>query len=376
MSARHALLGLLLAGLASLALAHDPGDSRVQLRRDGAQVQVVWDLHPQDLDRTLDLDRDGDGLLRWQELEARGAEVEALARRSLRPETPEGRPCQPGAAQPLALREAGEGRRIVWQGAWTCPQDGGAGLRLGYRFMAGLDPQHRGLLAWEDAGGARGAAVLDPTGPAWSLDPGGGALVQAGFLGWLGQGVWHILIGADHLLFLLALLMVAVMRWDGRAWQPVERPAEALREVLKLVTLFTLAHSLTLALAATEVWAPPAREVEVLIALSVVAAALHNLRPVLHRARHGLVLAFGLVHGFGFAGVLQDLGLPPGGRLLPLLGFNLGVELGQLLALAAILPLLWAVRRRPAYRQRAIPGVAWTLAALAAVWAVQRAAGA
>lgn len=375
MSFRTWALALTLACWAGPIFAHDPGDSRLRLQRDGPVLQATWELHPRDLDQVLDLDADGDGLLRWGELTPRWAEVEALARRSLQLGDLQGRPCTAGVARPPALRDADEGRRIVWQGVWTCPEGGAAGLRLAYRFMAGLDPQHRGLLAWEDAGGGHGSAVLDPTGPAWRLDPGAGALAQAGFLGFLGQGVVHLLVGADHLLFLLALLMVSVLSWDGRAWQPREHAGEALRELVSLATLFTLAHSLTLAMAATGVWSPPARAVEVAIALSVGAAALHTLRPVFQRARHGLVLAVGLVHGFGFAGVLQDLGLPPSGRLLPLLGFNLGVELGQLAALAVALPLLWALRRQPAYRQGALPTVAWATTTLAAAWAVQRAFG-
>lgn len=151
-----------------------------------------------------------------------------------------------------------------------------------------------------------------------------------GFLSFTRLGVEHILSGWDHLLFLLVLLL------RGGHWL----------SMAKIVTAFTLAHSVTLALAALDVVALPDRLVEAIIALSIAAVAAENLFLRAIVARRWLVsFAFGLVHGFGFSSVLRELGLPTKGLLLSLFGFNLGVELGQAAVVALALPVLAVVRR-------------------------------
>jgi hypothetical protein len=151
-----------------------------------------------------------------------------------------------------------------------------------------------------------------------------------GFAGFLLLGVEHILLGWDHLLFLLVLLL------GGGGWLAV----------IKIITAFTVAHSATLALAALDVVALPSRLVEAVIALSIACVAAENVfwRPATSR-RWIVSFGFGLVHGFGFSSVLREIGLPPQGLLLSLLGFNLGVEAGQALVVAVVLPGLMFVRR-------------------------------
>lgn len=143
-------------------------------------------------------------------------------------------------------------------------------------------------------------------------------------------GIEHILTGYDHLLFLLALVLRG-----GR-----------LKSLLAIVTAFTVAHSITLALAALNIVLLPDRLVEATIALSIAYVAAENLllkRPVSHR--WAVSFLFGLMHGFGFSSVLRELGLPHDGLVWSLLGFNLGVETGQAVAVAVILPLLLWLRR-------------------------------
>jgi hypothetical protein len=196
------------------------------------------------------------------------------------------------------------------------------------------------------------------------------------FLGFVAEGVHHIAIGLDHVLFLVVLLMVAVWRrapGAGGGWVPRAQAASAWRETLHLVTAFTLAHSLTLALATLGVLAPPSRWVESLIAVSVLVTALDNIRPFLPGPRWGAVAVFGLVHGFGFAGPLQDLGLVQGRLALPLLGFNLGVELGQLALVALLLPLALALRQARLYRRMVVHGGSAMVALLALGWTLERA---
>jgi HupE / UreJ protein len=164
------------------------------------------------------------------------------------------------------------------------------------------------------------------------------------------EGVWHIWIGYDHILFLLALLLPSVMRRDGPDWRGVERFRPASLNVLKIVTSFTVAHSITLILAALDVVRLPSRLVESVIAASVVLVALNNLRPMFGDKSWAVTFVLGLVHGFGFAGVLGDLDPQRGELVLALLGFNVGVELGQLAIVAVFLPVAFALRGTGFYR--------------------------
>jgi hypothetical protein len=206
---------------------------------------------------------------------------------------------------------------------------------------------------------------LPPAAPVGAWQTIGGMVVE---------GVHHIASGTDHILFLVSLLLVAVWRRDASQarWLPQEDARSVLKEVLRLVTAFTVAHSITLGLAAYGVLTPPSRWVESLIAASVLVAALDNLWPLLRGPRWVVVFAFGLVHGFGFAGAMQDLGLSAQALAWPLLGFNLGVELGQLMLVALVLPVAFALRRTRAYRWAVVAPASAAHAALAVLWVLER----
>ncbi len=202
------------------------------------------------------------------------------------------------------------------------------------------------------------------------------------FLGFVREGVHHILIGYDHILFLLSLLLPAV--WirsavtDPRTgvtrtrWLPSNNLKLALTNVLKVVTAFTVAHSITLALSVLNIVNPPSRWVESIIAASVVLAALNNIWPVISEARWKLTFVFGLVHGFGFASALKDAGLAKGALVGPLVGFNVGVEIGQLCIVAVVLPIAWSLRGTRTYRGAFAAG-SLAIAGVAGLWLVQRA---
>lgn len=370
---------LLLAAAPLLALAHKPSDAYLLLAvgNDGRITQRL-DIALRDLDRELDLDADGDGALRWRELRMRWPALERLADAAVQLGA-DGRPCRRIATEAPALEAHVDGRYAVLRrtlhcGGGTAP----AALTIDYRLFADSDPTHRGIARIDVAGqSAPLTRVLVPGDPAAMLALGGPApasgpgLARAG--AFFTEGLHHIAVGADHLLFLVTLLMVAVWRRRGGGWVPRAVARSAWREALRLVTAFTAAHSLTLGLAAAGVLAPPSRWVESLIAVSVLVAALDNLRPFLPGPRWITVAVFGLVHGFGFAGPLQDLGLRGGDLALPLLGFNLGVEAGQLLLVVLLLPLALRLRACDAYRRWVVrPGSAG-VALLALLWTLERA---
>ena len=364
---------------ASLATAHKPSDSYLSLRVDGAQLSGRWDIALRDLDLALDLDADGDGRITWGELRARHADIAALAQASLALQA-DGRPCTLAIGL-QQVDEHSDGAYSVLPLTVACPR-APAVLALDYRLFASMDPQHRGLLSLT-AGGATRAAILGPQAPLQRF-----TLAELSrwrqFVDYAADGVWHIWIGFDHILFLLSLLLPAVGTWGQRVgggpprlsdWQPVPRLSLALWDVVRIVTAFTLAHSITLSLATLGWVALPSRLVESSIAASVVLAALNNVWPLFQGRRWAVAFGFGLIHGFGFASVLADLGLPHDALALALVGFNLGVEGGQLAIVAAFLPLAFALRRSVFYRRVVLLGGSLAIAALAAVWFAERAFG-
>jgi HupE / UreJ protein len=363
------LIGLLALLAAAAALAHKPSDSYLSINVEGGRVSGRWDIALRDLDVAIGLDADGDGRITWGEVRSRHADIAAYAAARLQVQA-DGGACtlQIGTQQ---VDEHTDGAYTVLPLALACPRPPQT-LSLAYTLFADLDPQHRGLLNL-NVGGATRTAILGPQAPRQSFELAVAASGWQQLLDYGREGVWHIWIGFDHILFLLSLLLPAVGLWAGRQWQPVERFGLAFWDVLRIVTAFTVAHSITLSLAALGLVSLPSRLVESCIAASVVLAALNNIRPVFHQRRWMVAFAFGLIHGFGFASVLADLGLPQGALALALLGFNLGVEVGQLAIVAAFLPTAYLLRRSAFYRRVVLLGGSLLIAALAAAWFVERA---
>ncbi|HMA09487.1 MAG TPA: HupE/UreJ family protein, partial [Ramlibacter sp.] len=247
------------------------------------------------------------------------------------------------------------------------------GLKAHYSLLFDVDPSHRGLVQWISPGSPTSQALVfgtDSAEQSLALAPHGAweTLRQ-----YVTEGMWHIWIGYDHILFLLSLLLPAVLMRRENHWEPAPSLRRSLLEVLKVVTAFTLAHSITLSLAALQVISLPSRLVESTIALSVVVAALNNLRGTIERKRWVMAFIFGLIHGFGFASALADLGLPQGALVLALVGFNLGVELGQMAIVVAFVPLAFWLRTTQFYRRGVITVGSILVAIVAGWWFVQRA---
>ncbi|WP_164019794.1 HupE/UreJ family protein [Pyxidicoccus trucidator] len=361
---------LLLAPLS--ALAHKPSDSYLHLMRDGSGVSGRWDVALRDLDEVLALDAEGDGTITWGELRARQADVTGyvLGRLAL---GADGAPCslEPGGA-PRVVRHS-DGAYAVLDFSARCPATPGV-LDVDYSLLFDRDSQHRGIVQVGGAGGSETLVLSASSHVARvALD---GLSPWRRFGEMVVQGVVHIFEGLDHLLFLFALLLPSVLRReaDGR-WVPVARFGPALRDVVKVVSAFTVAHSLTLSAAVLGLVSLPSRFVESAIAVSVIAAALNNVFPVVRGTRWVAALALGLLHGFGFASTLADLGLPAGSLAVTLLGFNVGVELGQLACVAGFLPLAFVLRGSVLYRRAVFVGGSVAIAVVACAWLAERAFG-
>jgi hypothetical protein len=210
-----------------------------------------------------------------------------------------------------------------------------------------FDPQHRVVTSLETGDGTK-VGMLSMDEPAWSVQlstP--GSMTQ--FIRFTWEGVWHIWIGIDHILFLIALLLPSVVHFRDGKWEPVSEFREAFYTVIKVVTAFTIAHSVTLSLAALEIISLPSKLVESTIALSVALAALNNIYPIVRKNIWLVAFGFGLIHGFGFANVLADLALPAGTLAIALLSFNIGVELGQVAIVLVFFPFIFLIRFNPLY---------------------------
>ena len=274
--------------------------------------------------------------------------------------------------EPGDVEVTSAGSRLVvmtWQARCAEPM---RRLVVVYSLFEEIDPQYRAVVLahYRDQ---KAVAELGKAGNrfTWDLD----APPPSGFGGFLRSGVEHIFFGFDHLAFLLALLLTLVVwRADGVRWERREL-RYALRDTAFLVTAFTLAHSGTLIAASLGWISAPGRVVESVIAMSIVFVALENI--ILPESGYRLLVAFifGLGHGLGFASMLAAL-LPPDGVAVPLLAFNLGVELGQLGVVAVILPLLHGLVRlldAPAYRRWFLPAGSAILGLLGALWLFERA---
>lgn len=354
------LAAVLLLVACTPAGAHKASDAYLTFERDADPPLLRIDLALRDLERAVGLDINRDSQITWSEVQNRGDAIAALVRGGVTPRTADS-DC-PLENPRLAIADHSDGAYTALGFQVNCP-GGTAPDSLRYGLLFDDDPLHRGLLAVTDEHGAR-SIVFTPERRERSLAPdGGGAWATLG--DYIVEGVWHIWIGLDHLLFLGVLLLPAALVGD-------RRPAAVGVEVLKVVTAFTVAHSITLGLAVLNYVALPSHWVEAGIAASIVVAALTNLHP---RSRGiGWMLAFGLglVHGLGFAGVLEGLGLPAGALALALLGFNLGVEIGQVAVVLAVLPLLLGAARLDIYRLAILPAGSLVAAAIGATWFFER----
>jgi hypothetical protein len=361
-------LAALLLMAALPALAHKPSDSYLVLKVQGKQITGQWDIALRDLDMAIGLDADGNGELTWDEVKARHPAIAAYAVARLALAVKDGGAC-PLAVTEQLIDDHSDGAYAVLRLAATCPAEV-ATLDVDYELLFDIDPQHKGLARLE-YGGATSTAIFTPDAAHQSLVV-QGASRWTQFTDYVRHGVWHIWIGFDHILFLISLLLPAVLVFKAGKWNGGASFRAAFSDVLKIVTAFTLAHSITLSLAVLGVLSVPSRVVESAIALSVVLAALNNIWPLFQRRRAVAAFAFGLIHGFGFASVLLDLGLPASSLLLSLVGFNVGVELGQLAIVAVFLPLAFMARHSAFYRKIVLVGGSAVIFAIASVWLIER----
>ena len=309
--------------LSANAFAHTLHRSSADLKviTDGVHGQL--DIHPGDLDETLRsrFDTDRSGNITYDEIQAQKKHIAALSLSGFRVFRNE-EPCTPELKKTKTSPASKTLRLYIW---FKCAP--GENIRIDMPLLERMSHKHAHFLTIKDREHFF-TATLTQANRTWHT-PGTKAHLKQGW-DFFVLGFEHILIGYDHLLFILALLFASTQ----------------LKNLIAIVTAFTLAHSVTLALAYFKVLELPTQIVEAGIALSIVYVALENCLVQTPKKRWLMTFILGLIHGLGFAGVLSALSLPAYSRSLSLVAFNLGVEAGQIMILLAVLPLLWWLKNK------------------------------
>ncbi len=368
------LFAIMLLSVAAAAIHIDSAHARsvhesmLSLRVDEARLRGEWQVPLLDLDAALALDGNRDGDIAWPEIEGRREDIEQYLDANLRI-------LADGAPPAVHFDKLSFGTRkdqpFVLSEFSAVAARPIASLEVDYSLLFELQPEHRASLQviWQGTGSQRveisaaGATLFSRAD-----------VIRTAFLELLASGMWHIWIGYDHVLFLLVLLIPAVLTRTAHGREGAADFSGPFLRVIAIVSAFTVAHSLTLSCAALGWIVLPARLVESAIAASVFIAALVNLLPRTAGASGvWTAFVFGLLHGFGFANVLSEAGAEGEPVLRTLVGFNLGVELGQLAIVAVFLPIAYFLRGTRFYRTGVLYGGSSAAAACAMFWLWQRA---
>ncbi len=350
------------------AYAHKPSDSYLWMTVQENKVVGQWDIALRDLDFAIGLDENGDHAITWQEVVNKQKEIQAYAFARLIIQNKK-IDCPIKYGQTLIDRHT-DGNYAVMKFSSTC-NDKINQLVVRYSLFSDLDPSHRGLLKLDYKGTTK-TAIFGPDAALQSFILEKMSRVTE-FKEYVTEGIWHIWKGYDHILFLISLLLPAVLIYEHKKWHAAAHFKAPFLDILKVVTAFTLAHSITLTLATLHVISLPSRWVESVIALSIVLAALNNLYPYILGRRWMVAFIFGLIHGFGFATVLADLGLQDSTLAIALIGFNVGVEIGQLCIVIAFVPMAYGLRHSKFYQTIIVGGGSILVVLIASAWFIERA---
>ena len=365
-------MALLFTFLPVTASAHTPSETYFTLNLTGTNLTGRWDVALRDLHQGMGLDPDEVKKVVPAELLLReeAMALDIVAGVELRGD---GAPLKLTITDYTTLPLNGlEYARLLFNanGMVTAPRV--IEINAGVAFR--LDTNMHGLLRLEHNGRTEVVAFNQQRAAhRFELGQRGGRWAR--WLTFVGEGAWHIWMGFDHILFLVALLLPAVLKREANQWAGADRFREAFINVLKIVTAFTIAHSITLSLSVLGIVSLPTRFVESAIAASVALAALNNLWPQFAGKSWLVALGFGLIHGFGFANVLAGLDLRDSTLALALVGFNVGVELGQLVIVLLFLPLAFALRESLFYKTITLKVGSLVIVLVAMIWMIERLSG-
>lgn len=367
----HVFLGMLFF-LASLnVMAHKPSTSYMQMVQLQHGFSTIWHIPIRELNYVFDLDIDSDHRVTWGELLKKSREIKAYAKSSFQVYGDE-TPCLYGNMA-FEVEALSDGAYLVLSFLLDCVPSL-VSLDMNYSLFHNYDPLHRGVLKLELEDASYPISFSEAQ-PQRSLAVASLSLLP--FVSkYLREGILHILAGLDHILFVFCLVFSHLLRGSVRLNSDIdvdEGRRQRYITFLKVISMFTLGHSLSLLVATFDWVSISSRIVESTIAASVFIAALNNVFRFIRRWELTIIFAFGLVHGLGFAGVLQEIDLPLFELVLSLLFFNIGIELGQIIIVLSLVPLLYFLNYLPLIRAKVNLVGSVAISCLALVWFIERA---
>lgn len=358
------LIAIFYLGICQKVFAHDPGLSRSELRLVDDRLLVHSIYARRDIESLVRYDFNRDGAISAEEVSKTNSELASLVRQFVDISWDNSAVEAADIVMELDASDAVHIRMVF-------PVETATFLKVRSPIISSFSLGHRQFVKLIKGDGSQISRILSARSTATQFElPRVNAWVQ--FNDYLQEGIWHIWIGFDHILFLIALLLPAAVIRTRKCWQVTENMKTAVYGVIKIVTAFTIAHSITLALSVFELISLPSWLIETVIAVSVMIAALNNIFAWWQDKLWSIAFIFGLIHGMGFASVLAQLGLPYSAKLLSLFAFNVGVEAGQLAIVAAVLPLIFGLRNLRIYHRVVIHGGSYLIALVAIFWLVER----
>lgn len=361
-----------LACFAGVSQAHQLSTAYLDVAVDSTgQVELQWQARFYDWERAVGLDQDGNGELHWGEVLDGADGLERYVQQHLILTRGE-HECQLAFTGPWKTEQHFREGYLVLPMRAQCPLSG----EFMFRYHAFFEQQrdHKLIVTVGqgdvETSGLAQTRVMQEDRQMIAVSGSSGSLLKT-VVEFVKEGVIHIWIGLDHILFLLSLLLSCVLVRRRGGWQSESNTRRVVSNTFWVVTAFTLAHSVTLTATALGWVSPSSQWVEVVIAASVALAALNNLYPVVRRLSW-MTFVFGLIHGFGFAGVLGELGVPADQAVPTVLAFNLGVEIGQLSIVLLVLPPLMVARNYRWYSKVVMPVLSLMVALVAILWVIER----
>ncbi len=365
---------VLLLLLSAITQAHQLSTAYLTGKFDDTGIfEGQWHVRLYDLEQAVGVDSDGDGRLRWQELQSNSETVTEYLQQHVKFTRAEKNCTLVVEPDWQVDTHFNEGYLVVPLRA-QCSLAGD--ITFHYSAFFSEDSQHKLLFTLANQANTQtntqtnSPRILSDSVRSLSLSEKSGSKFAA-FKEFVAQGAVHIWIGFDHILFLVSLLLTCVLVRRNKRWVANASTREIIINTTWIVTAFTLAHSITLTATALNWIHLPSRWVEVSIAITVALAALNNIFPVVLRLGW-LTFGFGLLHGMGFAGALGELGMPADQQFLTVLAFNVGVEMGQMAIVIVVLPLLIQFGRHKWYLDYGMRGLSAVIVLMAIWWVLQR----
>jgi len=351
--------------------AHKASDAYLTLNYSNESFSGQWDIALRDLEFAIGLDQNGDGEISWGELKNKHRQINSYASSKLSIYADKNE-CSFLINNNNLLNQHTDGAYTVLRFNIICPNDlnSTTNLDINYNLFFDIDRQHRGLLKITSNQNEQ-SFVFSPDNKSKSIST-FKSHYWTQLVDYTKEGITHILIGFDHILFLISLLLPSVLLYRNGQWIESDSLKNSFIDVLKIVTAFTLAHSITLGLATFSLVYLPSRLVESIIAVSIIIAAANNIWPIINKQRWKVAFIFGLIHGFGFASVLQDLNITSGNLAFSLIGFNFGVELGQIFIVSIFLPCAFLIRKYWYYKTLVLQLGSGLIITISCIWFLER----